>query len=159
MKRLGHAPPARLAPAQRFEAGLASPAAEMVAEETPITFAYNGVSHAVMTACPTDLEDFAVGFSLTEGLIPTLVAVSRVTIVRYDSGIKPQIETSAEVASDARRRRLSRGFRRVWGDTRGHHLCAPGTRPGVTAPELATNAMADTRNGEHFVSVSVCTFP
>jgi FdhD protein len=43
-----------------------------------------------MTACPTDLEDFAVGFSLTEGLIPTLVAVSRVTIVRYDSGIKPQ---------------------------------------------------------------------
>ena len=107
MKRLGHAPSARLAPAQRFEAGLASPAAEMVAEETPITFAYNGVSHAVMMASPTDLEDFAVGFSLTEGLVPTLAAVSRVAIVRYDSGIELQIETSAEVASDARRRRLS----------------------------------------------------
>ena len=79
----------------------------MVAEETPVTFAYNGVSHAVMMASPTDLEDFAFGFSLTEGLVPTVSAVSRVSVVRYDSGIELQIETSAEVASDARRRRLS----------------------------------------------------
>ena len=79
----------------------------MVAEETPVTFAYNGVSHAVMMASPTDLEDFAVGFSLTEGLVPTLAAMRSISVVRYDKGIELQIETSAAVATDARRRRLS----------------------------------------------------
>jgi len=107
MKRLGHVPPVRVAPARRFEAGLASLATEMVAEETPVTLAYNGVSHAVMMASPVDLEDFAVGFSLTEGLISHADAVTAVTVVRYSRGIELQIETSAKVASDARRRRLS----------------------------------------------------
>lgn len=79
----------------------------MVAEETPVSFAYNGVSHAVMMASPTDLEDFAVGFSLTEGLVRHVDAITAVTVVRFSRGIELQIETSATVASDARRRRLS----------------------------------------------------
>ena len=79
----------------------------MVAEETPVSFAYNGVSHAVMMASPTDLEDFAVGFSLTEGLVRHVDAIAAVNVVRFSRGIELQIETSATVASDARRRRLS----------------------------------------------------
>ena len=107
MKRLGHAPPARVAPAQRFEAGLASIAVEMVAEETPVTLAYNGVPHAVMMASPADLDDFATGFSLTEGLIAYPDAITAITVVRYSQGIELQIETSTRVARDARRRHLS----------------------------------------------------
>ncbi len=56
-------------PVWRFRAGVATASEDMLAVEVPVALEYNGISHVVMLASPADLEDFALGFSLTEGII------------------------------------------------------------------------------------------
>ncbi len=53
----------------RWRGGRRSTLTDLVADEVAIAFEYNGVGHAVMMATPTDLDDFALGFSLAEGIV------------------------------------------------------------------------------------------
>ena len=58
-----------------------------VAEETPVAFRYNGFAHAVMMATPEALGDFALGFSLTEGVIATADDILNLDVREEDDGL------------------------------------------------------------------------
>src|SRR5690606_34910175 len=51
-----------------WRGGAASATDDTLIRELPVALVYNGVSHVVMMATPTRLEDFALGFSLSEGI-------------------------------------------------------------------------------------------
>jgi FdhD protein len=80
-----------------------------IPEETAIAFTFNTASYAVMMATPQDLEDFAVGFALTEGVIPSLDAVEEIDIVEEDVGIELRIWLKAPDAAEflGRRRKMA----------------------------------------------------
>jgi FdhD protein len=86
-----------------------SPADRFVPEETPVAFSYEGASYAVMMATPTDLEDFALGFSLTEGLIATPDGIKDLDIVATEDGVVLRMRLADEPAATfwARRRYLA----------------------------------------------------
>lgn len=80
-----------------------------LAVETPVALVYNGISHTVMMCSPKDLEDFALGFSLTEGIIEKPADIYGIDVEETCNGIEVQIEiaTRCFVALKERRRTLA----------------------------------------------------
>jgi FdhD protein len=68
-----------------------------LAAEVPVALVYNGRTHVVMMCTPEDLEDFAAGFTVTEG-IAAARDISRADVVRYRQGIELQLEIPASAA-------------------------------------------------------------
>ena len=85
--------------------------------ETPINLVYSSVPFAVMMATPDDLHDFAVGFSLTEGIIESASDIRDIRIEPAERGLRLHIS----LASDKMQRHLSRA-RAISGRT-GCGLC------------------------------------
>lgn len=78
-------------PAICIEDGMARGQHEVLAQEVPIALVYNGHSHAVMMATPADLEDFGIGFSLTEDIVDSCDEVRIVDITKSEHGISLQM--------------------------------------------------------------------
>jgi FdhD protein len=105
-----------------------------VAEETALAIGYNGVPHAVMMGTPLDLEDFALGFSIAEGIARSASDLKSMTVTPRDDGIAIEIS----LMPDALHRFLAR--RRVR-SLRGHTSCGicgvedlDALTPPVTSP-------------------------
>ena len=69
---------------------------DSIAAEVPVAVSYNRVSHVVMMATPRDLEDFAVGFSLTEGLVGGLDDISNIRTIPRPGGIELSMSISED---------------------------------------------------------------
>lgn len=68
---------------------------DFVLSEVPVALVYNGISHTVMMCSPQDLADFALGFSLTEGIIEKTSEIYGIEVVESCQGIEVQIELSS----------------------------------------------------------------
>lgn len=68
---------------------------DVLAEEVPVALVYNGISHVVMMASPKDLPLFALGFSLSEGIIEAPNEIYGMDVVPVCNGLEVQIELSS----------------------------------------------------------------
>lgn len=80
-----------------------------LAEEVPVALVYNGISHVVMMASPKDLMLFAIGFSLSEGIIENRSEIFGMEVLQVCNGLEVQIELSSRrfMALKERRRALA----------------------------------------------------
>ncbi|HEY0295063.1 MAG TPA: formate dehydrogenase accessory sulfurtransferase FdhD [Bordetella sp.] len=137
-----HDPPASARVAVRRVRGgriEANPRDDALAEETPIALEYNGISHATMLATPADLEDFALGFSLTEGIVDGVSDVRGIDLRQECDGIVVELEIASACAVRLRERR------RAMAGRTGCGLCGVETLPEVLRPvaPVAAGAPAD----------------
>ena len=96
----------RAAAAVRVDETSASAVVEQIAEEAPIALVYNGVPHVVVMASPADLEDLALGFSLSEAVIGSVAELGGIEIVPEQTGYSVYLSVPPDrVEMIAQRRR------------------------------------------------------
>jgi FdhD protein len=101
-------PPARCVPRQAWRNGSTLIGERTLAEEVPVAFSYDGATHAVLMATPDDLDDFALGFTYTEGIITATAEIAELAVVSVTDGIMLRMWLTGD-RSDvfaARRRRF-----------------------------------------------------
>jgi FdhD protein len=86
-----------------------SAGSRMLPEETPIALVHDGSTTAVMMGTPSDLEDFGLGFSLSEGVIQTPEEIRDLEIFTSEAGVEVRMWLTPDRTRDlaARRRRLA----------------------------------------------------
>ena len=102
-------PAARSVSRVALRGGTATHGTRTIPEETPVALTYNHTTYAVMLASPSDLEDFAVGFSLTEGIVRHADEIEDMALVTVDQGVEARMWLAPDAAerADARRRRIA----------------------------------------------------
>ncbi len=150
--RLGYADSLLPITARHWHDGTFEERSEQVVEETPVVIVYNNIPHVVMMATPRDLEDFAVGFSVTEELVRSPADIERIDIVKYSQGIEVQAAVAAECEAviATRTRRLTGrtgcgicGTDSIEGVLKTLHAVPPGGVVRASAIERALQSLVD----------------
>ncbi|WP_287495826.1 formate dehydrogenase accessory sulfurtransferase FdhD [Pandoraea sp. CB10b_02] len=90
---------------RRFRHGAWQHASDELAEEVPVALEFNGISHVVMLASPADIEDFAVGFALSEGILNDRRECYGVDVSATTQGITAHLEVSSRAFAGLKERR------------------------------------------------------
>jgi len=109
-------------------------ARDLVAIEAPVALVLNGISHAVMMATPVDLEAFALGFAVSEGLLASSAECYGIDVIHADGRFQVLLEVAA-----AAERRMKERRRQMAGRT-GCGLCGI---ESLEALELAPAPLVD----------------
>jgi FdhD protein len=129
---------ARIVPRRIWRESGASAGNRSIPEETAVALTYNGGTYAVMMATPQDLEDFAVGFSLSEGVITSSADIDSLDVLRLGDSVELRMWLSQPKADRLRERR-----RHIAGPT-GCGLC------GIESIAEAMRPAAVIRAGRQF---------
>ncbi len=144
-------PPVRSVPRTEFQGDAATRGVRAIPEETPVALSYNRTAYAVMLATPADLEDFAVGFSLTEGIVQSAGEIEELDVVPSEQGIELRMWLAPEQADTitVRQRRLA--------GPSGCGLCGLESLADVvrTPPRIASAARFDAAS----VHAAIATLP
>ena len=120
-----------------WKAGETIEGTDWVATETAVALVYNGISHVVMMATPADLEDFALGFSLSEGILESAKQLLDCEVTETDKGIELALTITAEPFAKLKEKR-----RNLVGRT-GCGLCgAESLDQAITEPAMVTAELA-----------------
>lgn len=102
-----HTSPTRHVDVQRLSPRGVSADHDLIAAEVPVALVFNGISHAVMMATPADLEDFALGFALSEGLLTDRSECRGIEVVEVAEGIEVQLDVASAAAARLQEQRRS----------------------------------------------------
>ena len=91
----------------RWDNNITSETTDILAEEVAVALVFNGISHAVMMASPNDLFDFALGFSLTEGIIKSSSDIYEFDCVILDDGLELQLTIASRRMTTLKEKRRS----------------------------------------------------
>ncbi len=125
----------------RWQGMASSERVDCIAEEVPVAFEYNGIAHTVMLATPADLADFALGFSLSEGIVAHRNEVFDIEAAESAGGVTLQLEVASKAFLRLKERRRSLAGRTGCG------LCGVETiHEAMRVPERVAQKLAVSRD-------------
>ena len=127
---------ARSAAVRGLRDGEVFEATDWVAEEVPVALVYNGVSHAVMLASPSDLEDFAIGFSCSEGITDSPAQIYGIEVQQDERGITVALDVASSCFMRLKDRRRNLAGRTGCGLCGTESLATVVTMSGTVQPRL-----------------------
>src|SRR5690554_5261815 len=100
--------PTKTLTVRRWRDGAAGPCSQdVLIEEVPVALEFNGVTYATMLVTPADLEDFARGFALTEGVVGKVQEIYSIEIESTQNGIVLHLEIASARAHALKARKRS----------------------------------------------------